>query len=334
MLGTLPPNLQMVANAVPGYRPRTRIIWINPQTDLPEDVAGHPDKAHVDGVSVLRFTSPAVIPPDLYLDLVRGRHDDIGIIIDEVDKARDDVLSSLLTLLSWHERRLRWTEIPQSWYIAAAMNVPRRPLPDPLLARMMFLPYPAPGQDFTTRGELKTLAFAFEGLFDKLVPQFPERPTSPGNAHKFVAWTGDPEFWQDPAYMDLVGRGLWSEKDWMVIKGRLKDRPQFTADAAVEWAKTVNPDNLLTQIPDVLNAVSQGENKAKGIADVLVALVERAEQDKTGELEGILRKYLECPEALAAVGRPHLLAQAKAALGKHDKTQPVPAKKRRGKNDE
>lgn len=332
MTGTLEPDLQAIAKSIKGYKPVDTLVWINPQTDLPEDEAGHPDKTTLNGVPVLRFTQPAVIPPELYVRMVGGDAGHVGIIIDECDKAQDVVLSTLLTLLSWHEKRLRWTKIPDSWYIAVAMNTPRRPLPDPLLARLMFLPYPAPGQSFLDRADLKPLSFALQGVFDGLTPEFPQRPTSPGNAHKLACWSQDAEFWQSDAYMNMVGRGLWSEKDWTVIRGRLKDRPMFTAEAANHWAQAVKPENIVGQVLDVLNVVSEPTRRA----EVLTTLVERSQKDSTGELERILRAFLENPEALVAIGRPEHLERAKAALGESQRDETAAAKpsKKRGKKDD
>lgn len=304
------------------------IVMMNPQNDLPEDIGGWPRREG----DYLYFTQPANIPPRLIdpKNYDERGHPKVkwGIIVDELDKAREETLSAMLTFFNPDERRLRTTRIPVTVPIVAAMNeLEGRMIPDPLLARLLFLPYPAHGMDLLTRGDLQRVEVVVKELFATLpTVKFPKRPKAPGSLHKLVEWIGTDIFWKDEAARKMIIRGLFSEQDAVVVAAKMQEQmPKI----GVDWAQSVSPTDMLKDIITVLSSSTFDDN-----VKILHTLVERAkpENDPTGEMERLLVLLLETPEALHAVGKGRekyqatgvaalmkKLKEAKPADGKSDK---------------
>ena len=299
----------LIAKGIPGQN----IMMINPQNDLPEDIAGWPYR---EGGNLL-FTQPANIRPDL---LAPSNYDAQGnpkqkwaIVIDELDKAQESVLSCFLTLFNPDERRLRHTRIPASVPILVAMNEPEgRALPDPLIARLLFLAFPMPGLNISARPQMAPIQHIAAELFDVMpTVQFPARPKAPGSAHRLASFVGDTRFWQFPEVKETVVRGLFSEALCKVVLAKLENR---IPNPSKEWALAVSPQDMAVHLIGVLTAGTWQEK-----SEVLQTLIDRAaNQDPTGELTTLLVSFFELPEALYGTGRDaeHMRAAQKAYMDK------------------
>lgn len=282
-------------------------VMVNPQNDLPEDLAGWPVRAtnvH-DGreVAVLRFTQPSIIPPEF----LRDDAPRWALIVDELDKAREDTLSSLLTLFNPDERRLRHTRIPNHVPIFVAMNEPvGRQLPDPLIARLMFLEFPPKGFSLEGRDDLRVvMAFAGEVCSAPTI-RFPQRPSAPGSLHKLVRWFEDRLFWEDEQYRHEIVRGLFSEKDTAIVLSRLNEqRPEPTE----MWAKSVNLVNLPEQLYEVLNVATFEQSAA-----IMKIIIDRSNSDPTGEWERVLIQFLTSEPILRGIHDEHTAATARQKI--------------------
>jgi hypothetical protein len=278
---------------------RRNIMTINPQNDLPEDISGWPKR---DG-DYLSFTQPASIRADL---VSPENYDANGVpkvrwalFIDEMDKAQEAVLSCFLTLLNPDERRLRHTHISKHVPIIVAMNEPEgRAMPDPLLARMLFLEYPPHGMNISNRPHLRPLEnIASELFIDPPVIKFPARPKAPGSLHKLVNWMSIPEFWRDEEIRRMIVRGLFPEAMAGAVLGKLQHK---TPNPSKEWAQSVSPMDLVEHLLPVLTA-----GKYQDRVDVIETLAERCNNsDPTGELTRVFVIFLETPGILFYVDRP------------------------------
>lgn len=289
--------------------PRGNIVMMNPQNDLPEDIGGWPLREG----RVLDFTQPASIPPRLLECKPDGTPvHKWGIFTDEVDKAREETLSAMLTFFNPDERRLRNTYIHRSVPIIGAMNEPEnRVIPEPLLARLLFLPWPPPGLQVANRAGLSQLSHIAAEMF-ATVPavRFPQRPKSPGSLHKLSHWLKSRIFWESETARKLIVRGLFNEADAVVVLTRLREQ---MPEPTVDWARNVTPAQMIEHIVDVLHAGDYDES-----VKMLQELEQRAkkENDPTGEFERLLTVFLMTPEALHAVKRDKFLDSGKAALKK------------------
>lgn len=285
------------------------IVRINPQNDLPEDMAGWPYR---DAANYLRFTQPANFRPEL---VDPKNYDDKGnpimpwgIFVDELDKAQESVLSTLLTFINPDERRLRNTYISRKVPIICAMNEPEhRAMPEPLLARALFLRFPPAGFRVATREHLRPIESIAKDMFgDDPVVRFPERPRSPGSLHKLVYWTSVPEFWADEAYrVDVVG-GLFGDKDRAIVQQKLMER---APNPTKEWAEMARPQDVASHIIDVITAADYQTR-----IEILTVLSNKANNDATGELPRVIAALFETPQALHAIGRPDMIDAGRKAL--------------------
>lgn len=303
--------------------PPQNVVWMNPQHDLPEDLGGWPMR---DG-SVLRFTQPANIPPRFvdpsFYDQDGNPKEKWGIIVDEIDKAREETLSAMLTFFNPDERRLRNTRISPRVPILGAMNEPEnRIMPDPLLARLLFLPFPCEGMRISSRPHLRAVENIAAELFgDVPAVRFPVRPKAPGSLHRLVEWLGADIFWASELPKKLIVRGLFNEQDAGVVLAKMRERlPEPTE----EWARAVRPTEMIAQIVQVMSAGTYEQG-----VKVLHVLVERAkpENDPTGEMGRLFTAFLECPEALFAVHRdvPAGVAALKKRVAELDPLPPTAA---------
>ena len=273
------------------------IIMLNPQNDLPEDIGGWPMRKG----GILSFTQPSAIPGRLLENL----DSKWALYIDEGDKARDDTLSCLLTLLNPDERRLRETVIPLHVPIIMSMNE-RSTLPEPFVARCLFIVFPQEDMSVTTRPDLLVIKHFAEELCPPPKVSFPARPDTPGSLHKLVRWMKLPEFWKDEGIRWAIVRGLFSEKGATVVMSRLMD---VVPKHCKEWAEVVKSSDLNENIIEILSAANYQE-----AVDVLTVLAKRANEDPTGELDKMFTAFLNTPKALYGVKRPAHLDIGKAAL--------------------
>lgn len=290
--------------------PRGNVVMMNPQNDLPEDLGGWPVRKD----NHLLFTQPANIPPHL-LECDRKTGMPLqkwGIFVDELDKAREETLSAFLTFFNPDERRLRTTHIHPSVPIIVGMNEPEnRVIPEPLLARLLFLPWPPPGIKVSGRPHLRQLSHIAEEMFGTPpAVRLPARPRSPGSMHKLVYWLNSKIFWDSERARQWIIRGLFNEADATLVMARMRER---MPEPSAEWARAVTPDQMIEHLVDVLHAGDYASS-----VKLLKELEERAmkENDPTGEFERLLTVFLMCPEALHCVKRDDHVDAGKAALRK------------------
>lgn len=237
------------------------VLPMNPQTDLPEDIAGWPVRSR----NQLSFTNPSAIPPQ-YL---KADAPPWGLFIDELDKAKEDTLSALLTLLNPGERRLRYTKVPPSVPICVAMNEPKRELPEPLVARLLFIPFPPEAFQMEHR-------ILSSDLLSPPEVKIPERPHAPGSYFKLREWLSVPEFQQDEAVRIAVVSGLFPAN---VVPKLLEEVSGVDSTRLDNWAETCTAADLVENLYTVLSAIPTVDE-----ADALLdKLRQRAEKDPSGE---------------------------------------------------
>ena len=275
---------------------RGRLVTVNPQTDLPEDIAGWPVR---DGQRLL-FTQPSLIPPDL---LTRS---DWVLYVDELDKAHRDTLSALLTLLNPGERRLRATHLPAGVPIVCAMNEPEAPLPEPLLARLLFIPYPLDVEDVLTRPELGTIKRLAGEVWKMPEVSFPARPDTPGSLHRLARWTKERVFWESERLRQVVVRGLFSAKGAAIVLARLEES---VPEPSVEWVKRAKPQDLAEHLIQVLTAAGIETRQ-----EMVKAFSQRAADDPTGEVKRLEQAMLADPVILRGIGDAEWVERAQAKL--------------------
>lgn len=243
-----------------------RLVMANPQCDLPEDIAGWPYRTK----GTLGFTQPPIIPAELLYE------NTWGLFVDEIDKAREDTLSSLLSLFDPSERRLRRTILPEGVPLVGAMNVPRRPLPEPLVNRMLFLPWPPPGGvDEMFPRNVRFAATSALPPVAKLELSFPMRENAPGSYFKLSRWMSEKVFWEDEAVKQTVLHGLFPAATVPTILHTLRAAPPLSY---VDWAREATPKDVALSIYHMLHkAPIEERNEAMQI------LVEKAQKDETKE---------------------------------------------------
>ena len=273
------------------------IIMLNPQNDLPEDIGGWPMRKD----DILSFTQPSAIPPRI-LNNPKAKW---ALYIDEGDKARDDTLSCLLTLLNPDERRLRETVIPLSVPIILSMNE-RSTLLEAFVARCLFIAFPQEDMSVVERPDLAMVKHFAHDLCPPPSVSFPARPDTPGSLHKLVKWMKEPTFWSDAGIKWAVVRGLFSEKGATVVMSRLSEAIPMHGKL---WAENVKASELNEHIISVLGSLEYKEQ-----VEVLTVLANVANNDPTGEFDRAFTLFLNCPEALLAVKRSEKVEEGQAAL--------------------
>lgn len=266
-----------------GYGP---VVICNPQVDLPEDVGGHPYK---DRDGFLTFTQPSMIPRDLV-----GK-DGWALVVDELDKAREDNQSAMLSL--FEERRIRHTTLKPGVALVAAMNEPKRPLRPELLSRLLLLPYPGPDTRVLDREDLARNKWLWDGLYDAPPPvRLPERERSPRAAHRLTPWVEDKDFWgpERETCRTLVVQGLFDTAARDVVLSRFGQH-RVTVDP-LDWARTCTPRQFLETVVDVLTGPTPQQ-----VRDALQQIVDRMKADKSGEWQRVYEKFCD-PTVFEAVG--------------------------------
>jgi hypothetical protein len=269
-----------------GYDP---VVIVNPQVDLPEDIGGHP---RVDKDGFLTFTQPSVIPKQLV------EKDGWALVVDELDKAREDNQSALLSL--FEERRIRHTVLKPGVALVAAMNEPKRALRPELLSRLLLLPYPGPDTRVLARDDLARNKWLWDGLYDAPPPvHLPERERSPRAAHRLTPWVEDADFWgqERETVRTLVVQGLCDTAMQTVVLSRLSQHRVTVSP--LEWATTCTPRQFVETVVDVLTGPTPEEKR-----DALVKIVERVKADKSEEWLRAYEAVFGDPDVFEAIGEP------------------------------
>jgi len=257
------------------------VIRLLVQTKEPESIVGYDVKHPVTGKLQFELAS-------MYRKIKEGPKSKLWhIFIDELDKPREASLSSILTLIC--DRMIEDYTLPDTVSMSAAMNIPRAPLPEALVARLLFVPFP-------TTDDLTNQIIPSMGIFQSVareylkVPKvsFPERKKNAGTIHKLLAWSKCDEFWTDEALRHTVITGLVPVEDiaWWTDKMNPK---LFTGVDLTKWAELARPSDVLNSLIDVLNS---DQNQQKRY-DVMKVLCDRANEEPTGEMAKVLEKLAD-----------------------------------------
>lgn len=289
-------------------RHHEQIVYWNPQTDTPEDIGGFPHREK----GIVRWTQPSIIPPE-----VMNKKGGWVLFIDELDKAQEEVLSCALTLLS--ERRIREFSVTPS-AIVCAMNVPKRALPAPLMARLLFVPYPPQGYNVFARKDLAGVSHILSDVILPPEPVIPSLPSTYGGAHRLQHWMSTSDvFWKNTYVQQAVVAGSFAANHASSILGRLKDT---TAQPAEKWATDSDAAEVAIGLITVLHGLNNRKLKANPTmltseVKVLEILTQRARDGVTGEMGHALDAFYNTPKALIAVERgasEELVAAGRAAM--------------------
>lgn len=213
-------------------------------------------------------------------------------LIDELDKARQDVLAALLKLLSW-ERTLRsWTP-PPGTLICAAMNLPEADLPEPLTQRLVFFPWPHVLDDWADT--LPPIVRAVDrARLPKTEPAYPPRPIDCPQP-LLAAWAEWPTFWADAEVRRWIVRGLYPSAHVPAVIQLIE--AEFASKSFVDWAKTASPTEILHSFVRRWNNEPDVEKRAEATS----IIADRALADETGEM-GMVWEALSTAQKLAFLG--------------------------------
>ena len=252
------------------------VLTVNLQLDLPEDLGGYPVR---DGDRV-KHTLPTIIP-EKYINSTKPW----VLFFDEIDKASPEVLSTTLTALN--ERRIRYTQIKPQLIVCAA-NFPKGKLPEALMARLLWLPYPPAEYDLLERDSFALSRDVLADIYPKPEPAVPELDLWYGSAHRLEAWQADPHFW-NVEIMELVLHGSFPTAKAEAIFQRLQPNVSINVQ---EWAESAGPAQVKTSILAVF-AAATGEQRN----EAMVTLQQRAIEDQSGEMSVALNAW--CSSAAA-----------------------------------
>jgi hypothetical protein len=234
------------------------------------------------------------MPPALTTALDRAKltlDDPFILFVDEIDKAHEDLVVCLLNIFSTLERRIRHVDFHDRVLIVGAMNEPKRALPDPLLARMLMIPFPHDDEYF------ESFPASIRSLIRDLYPlpkvAFPERPEAPGAVVTLEQWFTFGAFWEDEALRDTVIRGLFPEKQVPLLHEKMVDEPVYNL---LDWVKKASPTALLANLVANLSKAAVQEK-----VDMLNALHERASNDPTEEVTLVFNSFVDSVPATASV---------------------------------
>lgn len=260
-------------------------------TESAEDLAGWPVRDTTTDTARLAFTNPSVIPHEFLRPEMDGKW---VLIIDEVDKTPQDVLSVLLSVYA--ENRLRSTIIKPAAIVSAANPFTRKPHAS-LLARLIGVPYPPSDYDFWGRTDLRYIRGFCEGIQpDMDAALWEHRLSPPGSFHRLAKWARTKIFWEDMQVQDWILEGSFSEQHAASIRSRLRDIP---TDPPRTWAESATPPEVAAGL--LWNIVAQTAETAKAVYTILH---KRAADDATGEMARVLDAFYGQRKVQAAL-EPH-----------------------------
>jgi hypothetical protein len=269
---------------------RSRVRVVNPALDLPEDTGG-----------VLRvrqgrayYTPPPMLPESWADDKPSV------LILDEIDKAGEDQLCTLLTMLS-QERRIRNTILPTRLRMVVIGNEPQMPLPDPLISRLLLLRFPTAvdlGPQRRFEGALGAIAGAVLPVPSIELPHRCSGFDSLTALESWLAWGAS----ADPDVRQRLIEGLFAGEHVPSVVQEL-DRDPLDGDHLSEWIEkaplAVLLNRLHTQVGLSANASPMPEEI---VSRALGALMNRCANDATGEMERAYDVFMDTPGALARLG--------------------------------
>ena len=166
---------------------------------------------------------------------------------DELDKAKEDLHASILTLL--REGTLRGRQLPKGSVIICAMNEDQS-LSDPLKARCAFLPFTYNTrdiQDTTLHNVANHLQFAFN-----IPPELPDQVETMETIHFLEQYqTVNPNILKDPNKLRTLVYGLFPEKYQITVLDLLSSL------TTIDYVKLIKNKNLFTNFIANINALEQ-----------------------------------------------------------------------------
>jgi len=268
-------------------------IIVNAQNTPEEELAGYPMRD--EKKRSVFYSDPPALTTMLDSMGIDGASP-YTLFMDELDKPDRAKLNILLTLFNPDERRLRHFVMHKDILLCAAMNPPTAPLPEPLVARLLFVPYPVFNSEAlsdlpSTVQHIATATLSLEEV------AFPARKVTKGAFFKLEKWFSFHLFWEEEQVRQAVVRGLFPEQSCPRILEMLADRP--VVRDPTEWVRVARPQALMAGFIKYASECEGVDAKTK----FLEILVERAENDKTGEVSRLYEAILQCGEAIDAVGR-------------------------------
>lgn len=247
------------------------------QTMEPEAIMGYDVKHPTTGELV--WAAPSWLRP-----ILKEPKKKWLVFLDELDKAREAVLSTLLTLLC--DKVVQNVTLPQTVALVAAMNPARAPLPPALIERLLFIKYPLDGTDL---GEgLKKLRSIAREYLEVPKCEFPKHVKNKGCVHRLENWADSSEFWTNDAFRHTIITGLVPIKDVAWWQNKL-DPKAFMGVDLTAWAENAKPSDIKDSLIDILN----NEKDQQKRYDVLKVLCDRANADPSGEVAQVLSKVAE-----------------------------------------
>jgi len=182
------------------------VVKILLQNEQPDEVMGYPRYTEGEG---LTYLSPAwwSDTPSIFF-------------FDELDKARDELHASILTLM--REGTVRGKPIPTGSVIICAMNEDDG-LSEPMKARSLFLPFQYSKREST----MDNVSTYLEEIWD-LKPKIPEPVECMENVHYLENYQMiRPSLKDEMTTLRIVLNGLFPKKQVPSIMDMLSDKPQI-----------------------------------------------------------------------------------------------------------
>ena len=197
------------------------VVKILLQNEQPDEILGYPKFV---GNDTLEFLKPAwwTEQPSIFF-------------FDELDKSRDELHASILTML--REGTIRGRNLPEGSVIVCAMNESNY-LSDPLKARCIFVPfnYEQRQLDNTTLDKVSEYIQEFT-----LPVELPTQANVPENVHYFTEYQKvDPNVLDNQEKLHTICNGLFPTKQVVPILGILNKLNEL------DYAKLIKDENLCT----------------------------------------------------------------------------------------
>ena len=205
------------------------VVKILLQNEQPDEILGYPKFV---GNDTLEFLKPAwwTDQPSIFF-------------FDELDKSRDELHASILTML--REGTIRGRTLPTGSVIVCAMNESQY-LSDPLKARCIFVPFDyEPRQLGTTLDKVSDYVQSFT-----LPVELPVQSNVPENVHYLTQYqTIDPNILEHQDKLRTICNGLFPTKQVVPILGILNKLTEL------DYAKLITDDDLCTNFVNSITSV-------------------------------------------------------------------------------
>jgi len=258
-----------------------QVIRLLAQTMEPETICGYDVKHPTTGKLVWQPANWGRI----IQDAKKGQK--FTLFIDEMDKAREANLTSLLTLLC--DRMIQNWKLPDDVTIVCAMNPAKAPLPPALVERLLFVQYPTQEDlDQTILPNMGILRSIAKEYLEVPKVVFPIKVKNAGTVFRMLSWTKCQEFWSNEDLRHTIVCGLVPTKDipWWTTK---LDPKAFMGVDMTSWAENARPSDIRDSLIDLLNSDRDQQKRY----DVLKVLCERANADPSGEVTKVLAEVAE-----------------------------------------